>query len=47
MCTIVDKCSKMKDQNVTKDEMESRDNLRKDDFIMILPGHCGDEQGRI
>ena len=37
MCTIVDRCSKIKDQNVMKDEMESIDNLRKDDAIMILP----------
>ena len=38
---IVDRCSKIKDQNVRKDEIESIDNLRKDDSIMILPADKG------
>ena len=41
MCMVVDRCSKIKDQNVMKDEMKSIDNLRKDDSITILPADKG------
>ena len=37
VCTIVDRSSKIEDQNVSKEEMKSIDNLKKDDSIMILP----------
>ena len=39
--TIVDRSSKIKDQNVSKEEIESIDNLKKDDSIMILPADKG------
>ena len=37
VCGIVDKYKKIKDQNVTKEEIEGIERLKKDDSIMVLP----------
>ena len=41
VCMMVDKQNKIKDQNVSREEMESFDKLKKDDSIMILPADKG------